>query len=117
MTTPGAAAELPRLTWDLRLHKRLRHAGGDFLLDLVVQSDAGRLVLFGPSGAGKTLSLQLIAGGFLHNARMKRQRLQPWCWQSHLKGHHAVQAVHRHAHGHEFPVRAHHDESLQPGMP
>lgn len=62
MTTPGAAAELPRLTWDLRLHKRLHHAGGDFLLDLVVQSDAGRLVLFGPSGAGKTLSLQLIAG-------------------------------------------------------
>ena len=53
---------LPDWTWDLQLHKSLRHAAGDFQLDLACQSNARRLALFGPSGAGKTLSLQLIAG-------------------------------------------------------
>ena len=62
MTAAGADGGMPTWTWDLQLHKRLRHAYGDFLLDLVVRSCAQRLVLFGPSGAGKTLSLQLIAG-------------------------------------------------------
>lgn len=48
--------------WDLHLRRRLAHAGSRFELDLVVASDARRLVLFGPSGSGKTQALRLVAG-------------------------------------------------------
>lgn len=49
-------------TWDITLRKRLRHGGSRFELDLHFVSDARRVVLFGPSGAGKTQTLRLIAG-------------------------------------------------------
>jgi molybdate transport system ATP-binding protein len=48
--------------WDVSLGKRLHHAGSAFELDVAFASDARRLVLFGPSGAGKTLTLKMIAG-------------------------------------------------------
>lgn len=49
-------------TWDVDVRRRLQH--GDRRFDLAVQwrSAAQRLVLFGPSGAGKTQTLQMIAG-------------------------------------------------------
>ncbi len=46
----------PRLQVDAR--KRL----GGFQLDVQLEADTGILVLFGPSGAGKTTTLDLIAG-------------------------------------------------------
>ncbi len=48
--------------WDLTLRKQLRHAGTQFSLDLAFRSSARRLVLFGPSGAGKTQTLKMLAG-------------------------------------------------------
>jgi len=48
--------------WDVALRKLLRHRGTSFELDVRFASDAPRLVLFGPSGAGKTLALKTIAG-------------------------------------------------------
>lgn len=49
-------------TWDLDLARRLQHGGRRFDLAVRLRSTAQRLVLFGPSGAGKTQTLQLIAG-------------------------------------------------------
>jgi len=43
---------------DFALAKRL----GDFSLDIAHRSDSQRLALLGPSGAGKTLTLRLLAG-------------------------------------------------------
>ena len=50
------------MIWDVALRKLLRHRGASFELDVRFASDARRLVLFGPSGAGKTLTLKMIAG-------------------------------------------------------
>lgn len=50
------------MIWDIALRRLLRHAGTSFELDVRFASDASRLVLFGPSGAGKTLTLKTIAG-------------------------------------------------------
>jgi len=50
------------MIWDVALRKLLRHRGASFELDVRFASDAPRLVLFGPSGAGKTLTLKTIAG-------------------------------------------------------
>ena len=50
------------VNWDLSLHKQLRHQQSQFALDLHFVSAASRLVLFGPSGAGKTLTLKMMAG-------------------------------------------------------
>jgi molybdate transport system ATP-binding protein len=50
------------MRWELDLHKQLRHGSARFEIDLHVASDAPRLVLFGPSGAGKTQALKMIAG-------------------------------------------------------
>ncbi|GMV02135.1 MAG: ATP-binding cassette domain-containing protein [Burkholderiaceae bacterium] len=50
------------MIWDIALRKVLRHAATSFALDVRFASDAPRLVLFGPSGAGKTLTLKTIAG-------------------------------------------------------
>ncbi|HRO58856.1 MAG TPA: ATP-binding cassette domain-containing protein [Burkholderiaceae bacterium] len=54
-------AGYPRV-WDIDLRKRLQHAGRRFELEVRFASDARRLVLFGPSGAGKTQTLRMIAG-------------------------------------------------------
>lgn len=50
------------MTWELDLHKQLRHGDARFELDVRVRSDARRLVLFGPSGAGKSQTLKMLAG-------------------------------------------------------
>ncbi|HEX5682845.1 MAG TPA: ATP-binding cassette domain-containing protein [Ideonella sp.] len=52
----------PTLTWDIALAKELRHGDAAFTLDVRFASHAHRVVLFGPSGAGKTQTLKLIAG-------------------------------------------------------
>ena len=50
------------MIWDFALAKSLRHQDRCFDLQVSCRSDAHRLVLFGPSGAGKTLTLKMIAG-------------------------------------------------------
>jgi molybdate transport system ATP-binding protein len=50
------------MTWDIAIRKRLQGRGQPFELDLRLVSAARRLVLFGPSGAGKTLALKAVAG-------------------------------------------------------
>lgn len=50
------------MIWDVDFTKRLQHAGTSFDLQVVFRSDAQRVVLFGPSGAGKTQTLKILAG-------------------------------------------------------
>ena len=47
---------------DLRVQRRLRAAGQDFVLDVALQCRQRQVVLFGPSGAGKSLTLKAVAG-------------------------------------------------------
>jgi molybdate transport system ATP-binding protein len=44
------------------LQRVLRHDGTRFAMNVRFASDASRLVLYGPSGAGKTQTLRMIAG-------------------------------------------------------
>lgn len=46
----------------LRVQKRLHGSQGDFSLSASIESSASRMVFFGASGSGKTLTLQMIAG-------------------------------------------------------
>jgi molybdate transport system ATP-binding protein len=48
--------------WDVELHRVLVHDHTRFVIDAAFASDAPRLVLYGPSGAGKTQTLKMIAG-------------------------------------------------------
>jgi molybdate transport system ATP-binding protein len=48
--------------WDVDLQRVLLHEGSRFELGVRFTSDAPRLVLYGPSGAGKTQTLKMIAG-------------------------------------------------------
>jgi len=48
--------------WDIALRKLLRQADARFEIDVGFRSAARRVVLFGPSGAGKTQTLRMIAG-------------------------------------------------------
>lgn len=48
--------------WEVWLRRELRAPGARFQLELRFSSQAQRLVLRGPSGAGKTQTLRLIAG-------------------------------------------------------
>lgn len=50
------------MRWQVQVQRRLGHAGFVFELDIAFQSNAQRLVLFGPSGAGKTQTLMMMAG-------------------------------------------------------
>jgi molybdate transport system ATP-binding protein len=50
------------LTWEVRLRKLLRQGGSQFELDVDFRTAAQRVVIFGPSGAGKTQTLRMIAG-------------------------------------------------------
>jgi molybdate transport system ATP-binding protein len=50
------------MKWEVAIRKRMGSGTHAFMLDLAFASDARRLVLFGPSGAGKTLALKAIAG-------------------------------------------------------
>jgi len=48
--------------WDVDLRRVLVHDQARFELDVRFASDASRLALYGPSGAGKTQTLKMIAG-------------------------------------------------------
>jgi molybdate transport system ATP-binding protein len=50
------------MTWDIALRKLLQHDGARFEIDVRFASACQRLVLYGPSGAGKTQTLRMIAG-------------------------------------------------------
>ena len=50
------------MIWDVDLQRVLLHEGSRFELGVRFASDAPRLVLYGPSGAGKTQTLKMIAG-------------------------------------------------------
>ena len=50
------------MIWDIDFARRLQHGSSSFDLAVAFQSDALRLVLFGPSGAGKTQTLKVLAG-------------------------------------------------------
>lgn len=50
------------MVWDVTLGKRLRQGASRFELDVRFASEARRVVLFGPSGAGKTQTLRMLAG-------------------------------------------------------
>ena len=56
-TRPAAAP-----VWDVHLRKQLRHESSRFDIDVAFSSSASRVVLYGPSGAGKTQTLRMIAG-------------------------------------------------------
>lgn len=50
------------MIWHVELRKLLRHRDSRFQLDVSFTSDAPHLALFGPSGAGKTQTLKMMAG-------------------------------------------------------
>jgi molybdate transport system ATP-binding protein len=50
------------MIWDVDFARRLQHGNSTFDLAVAFASDAARLVLFGPSGAGKTQTLKVMAG-------------------------------------------------------
>ena len=50
------------LVWDISIQRQLRQGAARFQLDVRLASAAQRLVLHGPSGAGKTQTLRVIAG-------------------------------------------------------
>lgn len=50
------------MLWDVSLQKTFTSKQHQFELDVSFQSNASRLVLFGPSGAGKTQILKMLSG-------------------------------------------------------
>jgi len=48
--------------FDLRIRKQLTSPGRSFALDITLRTDSRRVVLFGDSGAGKSMTLNAIAG-------------------------------------------------------
>ena len=50
------------MKWDVAIRKTVGAGAQRFELDVAFRSDVERLVLFGPSGAGKTMTLKAIAG-------------------------------------------------------
>jgi molybdate transport system ATP-binding protein len=50
------------MKWNVAIRKKMGSGARSFELDIAFSSDASRLVLFGPSGAGKTLTLKALAG-------------------------------------------------------
>ncbi len=48
--------------WNVELRKLLCQGDSRFAIDLAFSSDARRVVLYGPSGAGKTQTLKMVAG-------------------------------------------------------
>ncbi len=52
----------------VKVYKQLASRGRSFTLDISFASEEGYTVIFGPSGAGKTLTLQAIAGLMIPDA-------------------------------------------------
>lgn len=50
------------MKWQVQLQSQLGQGSSAFELDIAFGSDAQRLVLFGPSGAGKTQTLMMMSG-------------------------------------------------------
>ena len=50
------------MLWDVSVQKTFKSANRHFEINLSFQCDAKRLVLFGPSGAGKTQLLKMLSG-------------------------------------------------------
>ena len=50
------------MLWDINIQKSYKSRDRDFEIDICFQSDSKRLVLFGPSGAGKTQVLKMLSG-------------------------------------------------------
>ena len=50
------------MLWDINIHKAYPSRDRHFAIDISFQSDSKRLVLFGPSGAGKTQVLKMLSG-------------------------------------------------------
>ena len=50
------------MIWDVAVRRRFTQAKRSFDLDVSFRSDARRLVLCGPSGAGKTQTMRIMAG-------------------------------------------------------
>ncbi len=50
------------MLWDVSVQKKFNSANREFAIDITFQSNAPRLVLFGPSGAGKTQLLKMLSG-------------------------------------------------------
>lgn len=50
------------MIWDIAIARRFVHGPAPFEVDVRFTSNVSRLVLFGPSGAGKTQTLRLLAG-------------------------------------------------------
>ena len=50
------------MLWDVSVQKKFSSAHRQFEINLSFQSNAKRLVLFGPSGAGKTQLLKMLSG-------------------------------------------------------
>ena len=77
------------MLWDINIQKTYKTGDRHFAIDVCFTSDSTRLVLFGPSGAGKTQVLKMLCGlvwpdqghvRFLHNELFnsyERIRLTP----------------------------------------
>ncbi|MDE1950647.1 MAG: ATP-binding cassette domain-containing protein, partial [Burkholderiales bacterium] len=50
------------MIWDIAVERRLQHGDSRFDLEVAFASDVRRLALFGPSGAGKTKTIEIMAG-------------------------------------------------------
>jgi molybdate transport system ATP-binding protein len=50
------------MLWDVNIQKTYRSRDNHFEIDICFQSNSKRLVLFGPSGAGKTQVLKMLSG-------------------------------------------------------
>jgi molybdate transport system ATP-binding protein len=50
------------MIWEVAIRRTLRHGASRFELDVTFASACPRVVLFGPSGAGKTQTLRIVSG-------------------------------------------------------
>jgi len=72
--------------WNVSVRKTLESGGHRFELDVSFRSDATRLVLFGPSGAGKTTVLRIVAGLLAPDAGRVRIGGEEWSARAYDPG-------------------------------